>query len=210
MDVADKIHIVANKLLYKASNDVSASDEVSIEWSPSSFISKEDTNIDLTNLRLYINLYQIMYNNNIISLNPIDILKNQDLIEDGKTKMTLYSAMPKDLIFPAIIFANIHVINEDTGLPVVVKDIGQWTRPFWIIWQNSNVNNLLWEECQNWNLAEPPSVYNNLLQTVYDVPCPPTIGQARIDNSGLIQDNTDIDFFHTQATNCFKQRIVTR
>ena len=209
MDVADKIHIVANKLLYKAL------DIISIEWSSSSFISKEDTNIDLINLelQLYINLYQIMYNNNTLSLNPIMIYANQDLVKLGSTSMLLDTYhMSKDLIFPAIIFANIHLINDDTGLPAVVKDIGQWTRPFWITRhvQNSNVNNLLWEECQSWNSTEPPSVYNDLLETVFDVPCPPTIGQARIDNSGLIQDNTDIDFFHTQAANCFKQRIVAR
>ena len=205
MDRVDEL--VTERIFY------SVSDRVIIQWSPSSLISqlKQDSDIPIDqNSKLNLNVYQITYDGSTLNLNSINAYPNQHqiLIANGNANILLDKRyISKDIVFPAVIRASMTIEGTKSS---AAKDIGQWTRPFWVTQQIMNVDDLLWENCQNWYSAEPPSVYNNLLQTVFDVPCPPTIGQARTDNSGLIQDNTDIDFFHTQATNCFKQRIVAR
>ena len=92
--------------------------------------------------------------------------------------------------------------------------VTQWTDIIWIVSTNKQSSGTkLWSACKAWSTSEPSSIGQQLLDKVNsDFPCPPTIGQARTVNSGLIEDRDTrmIGFFHPKAFKCFHQRTITR
>ena len=93
----------------------------------------------------------------------------------------------------------------------VTDKIGHWTdRASAII--NDQVNDILWQKCQEWADEQPPSIGQTLLDRVSNTPCPPNENQARAVNSCLDRDtNTKlVNFFHPGADRCYRQRTITR
>ena len=63
--------------------------------------------------------------------------------------------------------------------------------------------------CEEWLNSENPSIGNRLLQQL--PPCPRTLAQANLVNSGFDKDNIHplfLEFFHSKSQVCFRQRNV--
>ena len=92
--------------------------------------------------------------------------------------------------------------------------VTQWADVIWIVSTNKQSSGTkLWSACKAWSISEPSSIGQQLLEKVRsDFPCPPTIGQVRAVNSGLLEDRDPrlIEVFHPKAFKCFHQRTITR
>ena len=173
--------------------------------------------IVLSDLIVDIKLDIFQITNDVPTLEQVATLHN-DVANTGSAtvKIPTISHSSNQSIYAAII--SIEAKGSDSQNPTlfdkVQEIVTQWTDIIWIVSANKQSSGTkLWSACKAWSTSEPSSIGQQLLNKVRsDFPCPPTIGQARTVNSGLIEDkNTKwIQYLHPKANKCFHQRTITK
>ena len=167
-----------------------------------------------TDLLLDINLYIFQITNDVPALEQVATL-DSDVANTGSAtvKIPTISHSSNQSVYTAIISIEAKGRNP-TLFDKAEGRVTQWTDIIWIVSTNKQSSGTkLWSACKAWSTSEPSSIGQQLLDKVRsDFPCPPTIGQARTVNSGLIEDRNTrlIKFVHPLAAKCFHQRTITK
>ncbi|XP_019851539.1 PREDICTED: uncharacterized protein LOC109581663 [Amphimedon queenslandica] len=195
-----KVNIISNDLL------IQAQDTITLKWIPTS-LSESTGTVNTANLRINIKLY-VITNNSVDQVN--ELATNIDNNGSYTVSIPTVSHSSAQSVYPAII--SIEAIGSQQNPATydyaegIVK---QWTDMIWI----TNDASKFYSKCKEWSISEPATVGEALLSVVRsEVPCPPTIDQARTVNSGLIQNtNTrQMRFLHPNADKCYHQRTIAR
>ena len=160
-----------------------------------------------------IKLHIFQISNDIPTLEEVAKLDN-DVANTGSATVkipTIYHSSNQS-VYAAIISIEVKGRNP-TLFDKVEGRVTQWTDIIWIVSTNKQSSRTkLWSACKAWSISEPSSIGQQLLDKVRsDFPCPPTIGQARTVNSGLIEDRDTrlIKVLHPLSAKCFHQRTIT-
>ena len=189
-----KVNILSNDLLIRAQ------DTITLTWIPTS-LSESTGTINTT--ALYINIILYIFTDGFI--NQVNELAS-NISNNGSCNVSIptVSHPSAQTVYPAII--SIEAIGSDyDNAEGTVK---QWTDMIWITNDNE-----FYDECKTWSAHEHVTVGEALLSVVRsEVPCPPTIDQARTINSGLIQNTNTrlVMFLHPNADKCYHQRTIAR
>ena len=186
-------------------------------WSTVSLTKPLKNVITPSDLLVDIKLHIFQISNNVSTLEQVTTL-DSDVANTGSATVTvpIISHSSNQSVYAAIIsieakgsnLQNLTLFDKAEGT------VTQWTDIIWIVSTNKQSSGIkLWSACKTWSINEPSSIGQQLLEKVRsDFPCPPTIGQARTVNSGLLEDRDTklIEFFHPKAFKCFHQRTITR
>ena len=207
----DHVSINSNKLL------IYAEENITLTWSKASLTKPLQDVINPSDLLVDIKLHIFQISNGVPTREQVTMLSS-NISNTGSTTVTIptISHSSNQVVYTAVIC--IEAKGSDPLNPTlfdkVQGKVTQWTDIIWVVSTNKQSSGTkLWSACKAWSTSEPSSIGQQLLTKVRsDFPCPPTIGQARIPNSGLIEDtNTKlIELFHPKAAKCFNQRTITR
>uniref|UniRef100_A0A1X7TZR4 EGF-like domain-containing protein n=2 Tax=Amphimedon queenslandica TaxID=400682 RepID=A0A1X7TZR4_AMPQE len=195
-----KVNIISNDLL------IHAQDTITLTWIPTSFSESTGT-VNTANLCINIKLH-IFTNNSVHQVNELA----SNISNNGSCTVSIptVSHSSAQIVYPAII--SIEAIGNNHQNPILYDNaegtVKQWTDMIWI----SNIDKFV-AECKTWSTIEHPTVGEALLSVVRsEVPCPPTIDQARTINSGLIQNTNNklVRFLHPNADKCYHQQTTVR
>ena len=196
-----KVNVIANDLL------IQAQDTITLTWIPTS-LSESTGTVNTANLRINIKLY-VITNNSVDQVN--ELASNIDNNGSYTVSIPTVSHPSVQNVYSAII--SIEAIGNDQQNPILYDSaegtVKQWTDMIWI----TNDASKFYSKCKAWSISEPATVGEALLSVVRsEVPCPPTIDQARTVNSGLIQNSNTrlVRFLHPNADKCYHQRTTTR
>ena len=205
-----RVGINSNELLFHVGDDII------LTWSTASLTKSLEDVIAPSDLLVDIKLHIFQITNDIPTLEQVTIL-DSDVANTGSVtvKIPTISHSSNQSVYTVII--SIEAKGSDPQNPtlfdIVKEKVTQWTDIIWIVSTNKQSSGTkLWSACKTWSISEPSSIGQQLLDKVRsDFPCPPTIGQARTVNSGLIEDrNTKwIAYLHPKANKCFHQRTIT-
>ena len=194
------MNTIANDLL------IHAQDTITLTWIPTS-LSESTGTVNTANLRINIKLH-IFTDNSIDEVN--ELASNIDNNGSYTVSIPTVSHPSAQIVYPAII--SIEAMGNDQQNPILYDStegtVKQWTDMIWITNDTE-----FYDECKAWSANEPATVGEALLSVVRsEVPCPPTIDQARTVNSGLIQNSNTrlVRFLHPNADKCYHQRTTTR
>ena len=183
-------------------------------WSTVSLTKPLQDVITPLNLLVDIKLHIFQISNDVSTLEQVTTL-DSDVANTGSATVTI--PIISHSSYQSVYAAIISIEAKDRSPTLFDKAEGtvtQWTDIIWIVSTNKQSSGTkLWSACKAWSISEPSSIGQQLLEKVRsDFPCPPTIGQARTVNSGLIEDRDTrlIEFFHPKAFKCFHQRTITR
>ena len=188
-------------------------DEITLTWSSTSLTEPVQDIIQPTDLVVDINLYIFQITNDVPTLEKVATLDSEVAnIGSATVKLPNISHSSNQSVYAAII--SVEAKGRNTTLfDRAEGTVTQWTDIIWIVSTNKQSSGTkLWSACKAWSISEPSSIGQQLLDKVRsDFPCPPTIGQARTINSGLIEDRDIrlIKFLHPLAAKCFHQRTIT-
>ena len=191
-------------------------DEITLTWSSTSLTEPVQAIIHPTDLLVDINLYIFQISNDVPTLEKVATLDNDvDNSGSATVKLPTISHSSNQSAYAAII--SIEAKGSDSQNPTLFDKaegtVTQWTDIIWIVSTNKQSSDTkLWSACKAWSISEPSSIGQQLLDKMRsDFPCPPTIGQARTVNSGLVEDKDTrlIKFLHPLAAKCFHQRTIT-
>ena len=211
--VEDDVHVFisSNELL------IHIEDNITLTWSTASLTKPLQDVIAPSNLLVDIKLHIFHISNDVPTLEQVTTL-DSDVANSGSATVTIpiISHFSNQSVYGAII--SIEAKGSDpqnhTLFDKAEGTVTQWTDIIWIVSTNKQSNDTkLWSACKAWSISEPSSIGQLLLDKVRSAfPCPPTIGQARTVNSGLIEDGDTklIEFFHPKASKCFYQRTITK
>ena len=192
-------------------------DNITLTWSTVSLTKPLQDVITSSDLLVDIKLHIFQISNDLHTLEQVATL-DSNVANTGSATVTvpIIPHSSNHSVYVAVI--SIEVKGSDPLNPTLFdkakRRITQWTDIIWIVSTNKQSSGTkLWSACKAWSTSEPSSIGQQLLDKVRsNFPCPPTIGQARTVNSGLIEDKYTrlIGFFHPKAFKCFYQRIITR
>ena len=192
-------------------------DNITLTWSTVSLTKPLQDIIAPSDLLVDIKLHIFQISNDVPTLEQVTTL-DSNVANTGSATVTVptISHSSNQSVYAAIIL--IEAKGSDPLNPTLFDKaegrVTQWTDIIWIVSTNKQSSGTkLWSACKAWSTSEPSSIGQQLLDKVRsDFPCPPTIGQARTVNSGLIEDRDTrlIGFFHPKAFKCFHQRTITR
>ena len=188
-------------------------DEITLTWSSTSLTEPIQDIIQPTDLVVDINLYIFQITNDVPTLEKVATL-DTDVANSGSAtvKIPTISHSSNQSVYAAIISVEAKG-KRPTLFDQAEGTVTQWTDMIWIVSTNKRSSGTkLWSACKAWSISEPSSIGQQLLDKVRsDFPCPPTIGQARTVNSGLVEDKDTrlIKFLHPLAAKCFHQRTIT-
>ena len=214
---ADKASISNNNAYFHSG------DTLDLTWNPNSFLSYDYTGITPNDLLIDIKLYELQYNEETFEMIATELALIACCMENtgrGKVAVPSSTSQPSlirstqssDVIKTVTIFIEAKLKPTATGLiRGFTNKIGQWTDRVLATIDNQ-VNDILWQKCQEWADEQPPSIGQTLLDRVSNTPCPPNENQARAVNSGLDRDTNTrlVAFFHPEADRCYRQRTITR
>ena len=194
------MNVISNDLL------IQAQDTITLTWIPTS-LSESTGTVNTTALQINIKLY-IFTNNSVDQVH--ELASNIDNNGSYTVSIPTVSHSSAQTVYPAII--SIEAVGNNHQNPILYDStegtVKQWTDMIWI----SNIDKFF-AECKAWSANEHPTVGEALLSVVRsEVPCPPTIDQARTINSGLIQNTNTrlVRFLHPNADKCYHQQTTTR
>ena len=192
-------------------------DKIPLAWLPVSLTKPLQDVIAPLDLLVDIKLHIFHISNDVPTLEQVTTL-DSDVTNTGSATVTvpIISHSSNQSVYSAVI--SIEAKGSDpqnsTLFDKAEGTVTQWTDIIWIVSTNKQSSGTkLWSACKAWSISEPTSIGQQLLDNVRsDFPCPPTIGQARTINSGLIEDTNIklLGFFHPKAFKCFYQRTITR
>ena len=195
-----KVNVIANDLL------IQAQDTITLTWIPTS-LSESTGTVNTSALWINIKLH-IFTDGSIDQVNELA----SNISNNGSYTVSIptVSHPLAQIVYPAII--SIEAIGNDQQNLTLYDNadgiVKQWTDMIWITNDNE-----FYDECKAWSINEPATVGEALLSVVRsEVPCPPTIDQARTVNSGLIQNSNTklVRFLHPNTDKCYHQRTTTR
>ena len=189
-------------------------DNITLTWSTISLTKPLQDIITPSDLLVDIKLHIFQISNDVHTLEHVTTL-DSNVAYTGSATVTVptISHSSNQSVYVAVISIEAKGSNP-TLFNKIEGRVTQWTDIIWIVSTNKRSSGTkLWSACKAWSTSEPSSIGQQLLDKVRsDFPCPPTIGQARTVNSGLIEDRNTrlIGFFHPKAFKCFHQRTITR
>ena len=188
-------------------------DNITLTWSTTSLTEPVQDIIHPTDLLVDIKLHIFQITNDVPTLEQVATLDSNVANTGSATvKIPTISHSSNQSVYTAIISVEAKGRNP-TLFDKAEGRVTQWTDIIWIVSTNKQSSgSKLWSACKAWSTSEPSSIGQQLLDKVRsDFPCPPTIGQARTVNSGLIEDRNTrlIKFLHPLAAKCYHQRTVT-
>ena len=201
IDHAHKVNVISNNLL------IHPQESITLTWTPNS-LAESTGRVNTTTLLIDIKLH--IFTDDSIE-EAIELVNGISNNGSYTATIPIISHSSAQAVYPAII--SIEAKGNDQLNPTLYDSaegtVKQWSGMIWIIVSEQK----FYSECKRWSANEPVAIGETLLSTVRsEFPCPPTIGQARTINSGLIQHaNTKLmQFLHPNADKCFHQRTITR
>ena len=194
---------------------VNAKSTINLNWELASLSEPVSDIIDPSSVLIDIKLHVFHNHNDQHRVEEVHTLDSDISNTDTVSVSIPVISHPSDqTVYAAII--SIEVKGNDSLINPTLFDrvqgqVSQWSNVLWI--STSSKSNNFWTACKEWLENENRNIDLELLRRVrLEFPCPPTIGQARAINSGLIEDaNTNwVAFFHPKAQECFHQRTITR
>ena len=97
---------------------------------------------------------------------------------------------------------------DDTGSQSLIQQLQnravQWTSSLYY-----SLSNTFRQKCQDWCDMQPENIGEDIVREL--TPCPPLVEQARLPNSGLVEDEgisrlLSNTFFHRGTETCFRSR----
>ena len=202
------VNIRSHKLL------IHVGDNITLTWSTVSLTKPLQDIIAPSDLLVDVKLHIFQISNDVHTLEQVTTL-DSNVANTGSATVPVptISHSSNQSVYVAVISVEAKCSNP-TLFDKAEGTVTQWTDIIWIVSTNKQSSGTkLWSACKAWSTSEPSSIGQQLLDKVRsDFPCPPTIGQARTVNSGLIEDRDTrlIGFFHPKAFKCFHQKTITR
>ena len=199
---------------FSMSNVFMYGNTIDLAWSPTSFISSENVEIDQESMPVDIKMYEIGLDSGRITLIEIALLA-VSLDNSGSTSVTVPSANNgntcRSETSSAVVCTAIIFVTIKQGL--TSDEIGLWTDIVYVSFKPpTTIASLQLEQCQEWANATSAATRRELLDRVSNTPCPPRMAQAEAIGSRVVRETSTnlLSFFHPRAASCYQQQTFTR